>query len=80
MGILDGVPDGELAGMHPCEGLAAVGCIPEIGLMIGVDHSRAAHHAVVIAGEKEATVFSQVVWSFGCLVVWLFGKVNCRRW
>ena len=50
------MPDGELARMGESIGLASVGGIPEVGLVMAVDHSRASHDVPTIAGEEQPSV------------------------
>ena len=56
VGVLDSMPDGELARMGESIGLASVGGIPEVGLVMAVDHSRASHDVPTIAGEEQPSV------------------------
>lgn len=54
--VLDGVPDGEHVGMDQCERLTP-GCgIPQVGLLLAIDHGRATHHMPLVTGEIEPTV------------------------
>ena len=54
--LLDGVPDGEYVGMQIGIGLAAVGCIPQIGIALAVGYRRAANHVFFVARNVESPV------------------------
>ena len=56
VGILDGMPQGQLVGMQKCKRLTTESGVPQVGVLLAVGHSRTADNVVVITSQIQSSV------------------------